>query len=77
MGTTHRTTIDGKDYKVILTSMPDAEGKERAIVWVRSIRKLEDGSEVDAFLSTRQWKAENRAKSRFAKEINEHLAKFK
>lgn len=67
-----RTTIDGKDYKVVL-----AEITGKPVVWVRGVRKMEDGTEVDAFLSARQHKAEARARSRFAKEINEHLNSFK
>jgi predicted RNase H-related nuclease YkuK (DUF458 family) len=68
---TLRTNIDGKDYKVILGTTSD----NRKFVWVRSVRKMEDGTEVDAFLSNRQHKAESRARSRFAKEINEHLGR--
>lgn len=71
MTTTHRTNIDGKTYTVRLGDMAG-----KPFVWVRSVRVQEDGTEVEAFLSNRQWKAEARAKSRFAKEINEHLAKF-
>lgn len=64
----HRTNVDGKEYKLILTEIDG-----RPSYYVRSVRKMADGSEVDAFLSNRQWKAENRVKARFAKEINEHM----
>lgn len=72
MSVRHTTVIDGKKYVVVLGDMGG-----KPFVWVRSVRVQEDGTEVEAFLSNRQWKAENRAKTRFAKEINEHLAKFK
>ena len=66
--TTHTTIIDGKKYRLDLTMI---DGKKS--VWVRSVRVQEDGTEVTAFLSNRQWKAESRAKTRFAKEIAEFL----
>jgi len=66
---TLRTTIDGKDYKLHLTTIAGQPS-----YYVRGVRKQADGTEVDAFLSNRQWKAENRVKSRFAKEIKEHMA---
>lgn len=72
MATRLTTKIDGKEYKVILTEM---EG--RPIIWVRVVRQLADGTTVDAFLSHRQHKAEARVRSRFAKEINDHIAKVK
>lgn len=64
----HRTNIDGKEYKLILTEIDG-----RPSYYVRGVRKMADGSEVDAFLSNRQWKAENRVKSRFADKINAHM----
>lgn len=63
-----RTNIDGKEYKVFLTHMND-----KPIVFVRVVRVLENGERVDAFLSARQHKAENRARSTFANEIKEHM----
>lgn len=65
---THRTTIDGKEYKLILATINGGK-----TYYVRNIRKMSDGSEVEAFLSSRQWKAENRVKSHFAKEINDYM----
>ena len=64
-----KTTIEGTEYKVILTAIG-----ERKIVWVRQVRVLEDGSTVDAFMSARQYKKEAQVRGRFVKEIKEHLA---
>ena len=68
MATHITTTIDGKKYRVDFVDICGARN-----VWVRSVRVLDDGSEVVAFLSARQWKAEARAKTRFAKEIKDWL----
>jgi cellulose biosynthesis protein BcsQ len=71
MNTNLRTTLNGKNYKVLLI---DYDG--RAIVWVKVERVQKDGTTVWAFLSHRQYKAEGQVKRRFAAEINAHLAKF-
>lgn len=66
------TTYNGKTYKVIL---PVIDG--RAVVWVRVVRELADGTTVDAFLSHRQHKAESAVRRLFAKEINAHIERCK
>lgn len=71
MSARHYTTVGDKKYVVIL-----AEVLGRPVVWPRVVRKQADGTEVEAFMSARQHKAEAMIRRRFAKEINEHLAKF-
>jgi hypothetical protein len=63
---TLKTKIDGVEYNVHLVSNRG--------VWVRVVRVKDDGSTVDAFLSSRQWKKEAQVKRRFEKEIAAHIA---
>lgn len=66
---TGETVIGGVTYRVHAFYMPDSNGGERKVVWVRVARKQVDGSVVWAFLSHRQRSAEAQARRRFAKEI--------
>ncbi len=66
-----RTKIEGVEYQVALTELPN--GTRRAQVFV--VRKQEDGSEVIALLSVRQRVAEAKAKNKFAKEIADWMNK--
>lgn len=72
MTTRHYTMIEGKKYVVILCDSLDRFGKKD--YYVRSVRVQEDGTEVEAFLSSRQQAAEQRAERAFAKEIKAHRA---
>lgn len=61
-------SFNGTDYVLVLSTIT-----EKPIHYVRQVRKQDDGSVVYAFLSSRQWKAESRVKSYFAKEIKAHM----
>ncbi len=67
------TKMNGKTYNVYLVG----QTLGRPVIWVRVERELADGTTVEAFLSHRQRKAEAQVRSRFAKEINAHIASFK
>lgn len=59
------TTHNGSDYVVVLYALDN--GVRDA--YARVVRKLADGSEVEAFLSHRQAKTERAVLAKFAREI--------
>lgn len=68
----HYAVIEGKKYVLILNQSLDRFGNKT--FWVRSVRVQDDGAEVEAFLSARQYAAEQRALRHFAPLIKAHLA---